>query len=113
MKQQELKIKSSLPDTKVQFDGKMKLLTMNDIENLLKKKIKIGYWATSTVYKIINCFSKSGFLTLKILNDALFKPEEEESVGKEEIEGAWGDDDDFEEENLQLDMNIIKKSSKV
>lgn len=51
----------------------MKILDKNSITELLSDKSLIGEGATSYVYKVNNFILHKGFLSLKILKDAVIK----------------------------------------
>ena len=51
----------------------MKILGTITIDQLLTRKTFIGEGATSTVFKVNNCFTHKGFLVLKILKAVLFR----------------------------------------
>lgn len=87
------------------------------INKLLKKKSLIGKGATSTVYKVLNCFTQKGYLCLKELSNELFtedtgkKPTKKDDYSDEFRSDE--DEDDFEEEEEEneiiLDMDKIRQ----
>ena len=93
-------------------DEKLKILDADLINKLLTKKTCLGRGATSTVYRVNNCFTHKGFLCLKILNDELFIRANEPKKKKAKTKSIWDDDDDDneEEENeIQFDFDIVKR----
>lgn len=92
--------------------NKIQDLTTETIDKLLIKKVQIGKGATSTVYKVINIITNSGYLCLKILKDEFFKKSNKE---EEKKELSWNDDDDdnndFEEsdDKAEIDIDVIRQ----
>ena len=104
------KIKSLFPN---QIEKEFKILTAEFIKKLLKKKSNLGKGATSTVYKVLNCFTNQGFLCLKILNSDLFRKLVNQ-IEKKDKEDDFGDDDDDdlkdeEESEDEIDVDKVKQ----
>lgn len=82
------------------------------IEMLLSTKTLLGKGATSTVYRVNNCFTKKGFLCLKILSDDLFKSLTVKPPKQPKRETIWDEEEDQDqeqEEEVKFDFEIVHK----
>ena len=85
------------------------------IEQLLNgNSLIIGKGATSTIYKVKNCFTGKGSLCLKILNDEFFKLCKSPSTRNSQNEFDWNEEEDSDQEigkneEPTLDMDKIRQ----
>ncbi|KAK8850059.1 hypothetical protein M9Y10_018170 [Tritrichomonas musculus] len=87
----------------------MKVLDTAIIDQLLTKKTLIGEGATSTVYKVINCFSHKGFLVLKILKGVLFRKNDLTEAVNEDEKSVWKEEEDDEtKKEEEIDFDKVK-----
>lgn len=83
------------------------------IDELLSKKVFLGKGATSTVYKVNNCFTHKGNLCLKILNNDLLSLDESKII-KSKNKSIWDEEEEEEESNnndedeLPIDFEKVK-----
>lgn len=91
----------------------MKILDTIAINQLLTRKTFIGEGATSTVFKVNNCFAHKGFLVLKILKAVLFRKNDSTKATDEIDKSVWKEEEEElneakEEEDYEIDYEKVK-----
>ncbi|KAK8871581.1 hypothetical protein M9Y10_007314 [Tritrichomonas musculus] len=82
------------------------------IDELLSTKKRIGKGATSTTYRVKNCFTNKGSLCLKMLNGEYFTLSNEQDTNKSKNKSSWTEEEEQnneEEEKPEFDIEMANK----